>query len=127
MVSILLIVKDNKFLFFKRSSEDTSYPNCWGLAGGGVDEGETPTEGLVREIEEELGFTLTDYRLLKRYDLNGLIANVYVFDTPDFDESIITLNDEHTEYRYFTFNEVINGKDFIPSNTRFITDYLKTL
>jgi 8-oxo-dGTP pyrophosphatase MutT (NUDIX family) len=127
MVSILLIVKDKRFLFFKRSSQDTSYPNHWGLAGGGVDKGETPNEGLVREIKEELGFTLTDYRLLNRYDLNGLIANVYVCDSPDFDESMITLNNEHTEYRYFTYNEVINSKDFIPSNTRFITDYLKSI
>ena len=127
MVSILLIVKDKRFLFFKRSSQDTSYPNHWGLAGGGVDKGETPNEGLVREIKEELGFTLTDYRLLNRYDLNGLIANVYVCDSSDFDESMITLNNEHTEYRYFTYNEVINSKDFIPSNTRFITDYLKSI
>ncbi len=36
-------------------------PNTWALVSGGVDEGETPLEGIIREVTEETesdkGFT----------------------------------------------------------------------
>lgn len=32
----------------------------WACPGGGIDPGESPAEGLVRELEEELGLTVND-------------------------------------------------------------------
>lgn len=128
MVSLLLIVKDHRFLFCKRNPNDELYGGHWGLPGGGVDQGETPAEAMVREVDEELGITLTDFRFLKRYKLRtGTLVNLYVHDDPNFDESTIRLNEEHTEYKFFTYYEVEkNESNFVPSNKTFILDYIRT-
>jgi mutator protein MutT len=127
MVSLLLIVKEHKFLFFKRKEKDTSFAGYWGLPGGSVEKGETPSEGMIREVQEELGIDIIDFRFLNRYNMSGNIINLYVHDTHGFDETSINLNNEHTEYKYFTFYEMQKTKRFIPSTNTFILDYLKSI
>lgn len=51
----VLIVKDNKVLLVKESSDP-----WWAFPGGGVDHGETIEMSLVREVEEELGVPAKD-------------------------------------------------------------------
>ena len=129
MVSLLLIVKDKRFLFCKRRPNDEVYAGYWGLPGGSVEENETPVEGLVREVEEELGFTITDFRFLKKYEYgNHKIMNVYVHDNPHFDSDVIELNEEHTEFKFFTYYEVDSGVDtFIPSTPTILLDYIRSI
>jgi len=43
-------------------------PGQWSLFGGGLDEGETPEEGMLREVEEEIGFRVRHYRPLLVFD-----------------------------------------------------------
>jgi mutator protein MutT len=128
MVSLLLIVKENRFLFCKRRPDDEVYGGYWGLPGGTVEENETPVEGMIREVEEELGITISDFRFLDKYPYEGnKIMNIYVHDNNDFDPSIIRLNEEHTEYKFFTYYEVQNNSiNFVPTNTQILLDYIKT-
>ena len=44
-------------LLMKRTLDAPSHPGHWGLVGGTLEPGETPREGLLREIEEELQHT----------------------------------------------------------------------
>ena len=37
------------------------YPEVYGLPGGHLEENELPDEALIRELDEELGATLTDF------------------------------------------------------------------
>ena len=39
-----------------RTEDAPTWPGYWGLFGGGAEEGETPSEALVREVREETGF-----------------------------------------------------------------------
>lgn len=57
---ILLYLRDNK--------PGIPFPDHWDLIGGHVEEGETPEEGLIREVKEELDLTLTDYTFYRRYE-----------------------------------------------------------
>jgi 8-oxo-dGTP pyrophosphatase MutT (NUDIX family) len=41
-------------LLMKRTQDAPSHPGHWGLVGGTLEPDETPREGLVREIHEEL-------------------------------------------------------------------------
>ena len=51
--ALILCTSTNRYLFLLRS--DASYPNTWGIVGGKVEKNETITQGLIREIREELG------------------------------------------------------------------------
>jgi 8-oxo-dGTP pyrophosphatase MutT (NUDIX family) len=52
---ILLQLRDNK--------KEVANPNCWGLFGGQLKEGESPEQAAVREIKEELGIALDKNKL----------------------------------------------------------------
>ena len=45
-----LVIKNSKLLIIHRFRDGEEY---WVLPGGGVDEGETPQEAVIREIKEE--------------------------------------------------------------------------
>ena len=57
---LLLYLRDNK--------PGIPFPRHWDLFGGHLDEGETPEEALVREVEEELGIELTSFQFFRRYE-----------------------------------------------------------
>lgn len=56
-----VIIKDNKVLLIKRTKESSVY---WVVPGGGVEDGETAEEALIRECEEELGVKIKINSLL---------------------------------------------------------------
>ncbi len=45
-------------------SERKPYPGFWDLPGGKLENGETPEDCIKREIQEELGVTVTSLKLL---------------------------------------------------------------
>ena len=123
MVSLLLLVKGNKYLMVKRSFEEENYPGYWGVPGGKMEEGESPKDALIREIKEELGIIITDLKPLGKYEFNSRLF-VFYHEDPEFDESSITLNEEHTDARFFSFLEIQNNKNIIPNMKNFVIDYL---
>jgi 8-oxo-dGTP pyrophosphatase MutT (NUDIX family) len=49
----------------------TGYPaGFWALPGGGVDHGESPRDGVVREVHEETGLRATSVRLVDVHDVH---------------------------------------------------------
>lgn len=56
--AVAMIYNGDKILFVKRSLDDNFHPGTWSLPGGGVEEGESPTEAVVREVKEELNLQL---------------------------------------------------------------------
>ncbi len=54
-----------KYLFFLRDDKPTiPNPNMWGLLGGGIEEGESPLEAIIREVKEETNITIYDLKEL---------------------------------------------------------------
>jgi len=55
----LIILDDGRYLCQLRSQKPgIFYPDHWGLFGGAIEPGESPEEGLKRELQEELALEI---------------------------------------------------------------------
>lgn len=63
-VTVILITTDNEFVLQKRDDRpDVIQAGKIGNFGGGLETGELPVDGAIREIREELGITLRPEKL----------------------------------------------------------------
>jgi 8-oxo-dGTP diphosphatase len=65
-----LIVQADRILLGQRSAKRVFYPAVWDLFGGHVEPGEGQTQTLVRELQEELDITPTDWAFLETINLS---------------------------------------------------------
>ncbi|HLC70251.1 MAG TPA: NUDIX domain-containing protein [Patescibacteria group bacterium] len=117
LVSILLPIRIQTEIisvFLQRRSSDMKLSNHFGFWGGGCEEGETPEQGLVREVKEELGFNLDIKRveLFNHYEFLGSIKNVYIF-TPENDWEKGCIIGEGDYGQWFKTNEALVRDDII--------------
>ncbi|TMV50320.1 NUDIX domain-containing protein [Paenibacillus mesophilus] len=56
-----LIVQDNRFLMVKQQKHGRIF---WNFPGGHIEEGESPEEACIREIEEETGYRVAIQQLV---------------------------------------------------------------
>ena len=75
-VNGIIVNQSGELLVIKRDDTRT-----WALPGGALDEGELPTEGVIREVEEETGFKVLPVRLVSvkfvPFKENGYIDFVF--------------------------------------------------
>jgi 8-oxo-dGTP diphosphatase len=64
-----LIVHSGRMLLGLRSERREFYPNVWDMFGGHLEKGEMPEHAMVRELEEELGITPTEWTYLETLTL----------------------------------------------------------
>ena len=63
-VTLCYIEKDNKYLMLYRNKKENDLnEGKWIGVGGKFEERESPDECLLREVKEETGLTLTEYKL----------------------------------------------------------------
>ena len=71
IVAITALIKNlngDKFLILKRSENEIAYPSKWSFTGGKLEKGENILQTLKREIKEEVGLDIEDYKeYLKDY------------------------------------------------------------
>lgn len=136
IVSAVLISKNKKILLGK-VREGGVYPNCWHIPGGGVDEGEDQHTALVREIKEEVGLNIKNLPIMLLSDsgtgeavktdkgtgekmLIKMHFNVYQVNlNQDADEINISLDDDLTEYKWVSMEELKDYEHTPPSQKLF--------
>lgn len=63
----IIILSPDKLLLFHRDNIPTiPSPDCWQLIGGGIEKGETPEQGLIREVKEEVSYDLKDFSFIAK-------------------------------------------------------------
>lgn len=126
----ILIVNNSetRTLLQKRCAKKELYPNMWDISvGGHISAGETPIITAQRELDEELGLNIKDYkieqvdRIKEQLNNNGIISNEFVtiyIVKGDIDISNIRLQeDEVSEVKWCSkeeLNQLISNGEILP-------------
>ncbi|HKU50866.1 MAG TPA: NUDIX domain-containing protein [Nitrospira sp.] len=64
-VSVLILYTSAGHILLQHRTDDAfRLPGYWAFFGGGIEQGENPTEALTREIREELSYLVQNPKLL---------------------------------------------------------------
>ena len=104
---VMVVIRNSKgeFLMQKRVE---SKGGDWGVTGGHPKSGETPIEGIITEVKEELGLDFSKEKFVE-YDsgCDGKDCYKMYFVTKDIDISDITIQEEElSDVRWFTMDEL---------------------
>ena len=105
-----VILRKDRVLLGRRSSDRSYYPGSWDLFGGHVEFNEDPTSALTRELSEELGIVPVGAEAAlvvpePRVEANGL-GQFHVFLVTDWIGEPYLKNAEHDHIGWFTLAEV---------------------
>ena len=114
-----IIEKDEKILIAQRLKGE--FAGLWEFPGGKIEEGETPEQALIREIEEEFDTELNIEKYLTtvehQYDSFYLIMDCFICTIKSGD---LILHD-HMAYRIIDPKE--NNIDWVPADVKVINSY----
>ena len=121
-VRALVLDEEDNVLLVRFDWEGLGIPGgFWACPGGGIDPGETPTEALFRELEEELGLDSPDVlgpiwqltRLFPMGDFDGQTDLTFLVRTSRFEpRPRVDLESENVHgVRWFSAAEVRAGEE----------------
>ena len=104
---VMVVIRNSKgeFLMQKRVE---SKGGDWGVTGGHPKSGETPSEGIITEVKEELGLDFSREKFIE-YDsgCDGKDCYKMYFVNKDIDINDITIQkDELSEVKWFSMDEL---------------------
>ena len=104
---VMVVIRNSKgeFLMQKRS---LSKGGDWGVTGGHPKSGETPIEGIITEVKEELGLDFSKEKFIE-YDAGCDGSDCYkmYYVTKDINIKDISIQEEElSEVRWFTLKEL---------------------
>lgn len=91
-------VSTRRYLFLLRNTK--KYAGTWGLAGGAIEAGENLLESLYRELNEELGFSFENTKVIpiEKFTSDKNNFSYHTFLLPVQNEFTPILNREHKGY-----------------------------
>lgn len=102
-LSAKVVVRDEgeRCLLLKRSMSSKGNPGKWDLPGGKVDAGESFEQGLLREVAEETGLTISLQRVLGAAESESPTKRVaYLILEGRVESGQVRLSSEHDEYAW---------------------------
>ncbi len=125
LTTVILRGKDNRVLLQLRDNiPNILFPDQWGLFGGHTEPGETPLEGAIREIKEELEINLTEKDLNLFLKTKIIDKDLFVFVAPyNLSEEKIVFY-EGSDAKFFSKDEIKNIK-IIPEIKKVLEKYWK--
>ena len=102
-LSAKVVVRDGEghCLLLKRSMSSKGNPGKWDLPGGKVDAGENLEQGLLREVAEETGLTISLQRVLGAAESESPTKRVaYIILEGCVKVGQVRLSSEHDDYAW---------------------------
>ncbi len=123
---VMIVIRNSKgeFLMQKRSP---SKGGDWGVTGGHPKSGETPLQGIITEVKEELGLDFSNENIIE-YDsgCDGKDCYKMYYVSKDIDLKDITIQkDELTDVRWFSIDELKHMVEIKELNENQISCFIK--
>lgn len=109
-VLLKIIENEYKVLLLKRAT--SILKDVWCYIGGRIEGGEKAWESALREVREETGISNVSLYTSNKFDQIYSPEGNYIYVAPVFvgfveERQEVTLNDEHSEFRWLSFSEAI--------------------
>jgi 8-oxo-dGTP diphosphatase len=122
-VCILFENKKGEILFLLRDDKPTiPFPNRWDVLGGVVEDGESPEEAIVREMDEELELKMKDFEIFKVFEWPEKTETVF-YKKLDLDLNKVNLH-EGQKVEYFS-KEKLLATDLAFHDNEIIKEFFK--
>jgi 8-oxo-dGTP pyrophosphatase MutT (NUDIX family)/SAM-dependent methyltransferase len=106
-VVAVIIEREGRFLFGKRSPLRPNAPGYWCPISGRVEAGESQAEAVVREVREETGLAVEAVEKVAECDTHDGSAVMHWWRAVALNDAPARLaNDEHTELAWLTLDEL---------------------
>ena len=113
----ILVNSENKVILQQRDeTPGIMYPGRISMFGGTLEKGETPEEGLRRELKEELELDANDFEVKKlgvykkTKEMDGINFTIHVYLVEPIDLEDVNLKEGAGFYMAFASEAVENGK-----------------
>lgn len=102
-----VLVRKRELLLGRRSPSKRICPNTWDVLGGLREAGETLERTLARELQEEIGVTPVESVKLATLPFahDGQAIGFHLYRVDAWTGEPVLANDEHTELRWFGFDD----------------------
>ncbi|HTE22829.1 MAG TPA: NUDIX hydrolase [Candidatus Limnocylindria bacterium] len=110
VAKVLLIDSDGRILLLRRSNTHPRFAHHHDFPGGEVEQGESHTEAVIREVLEESGLKLPLSLLQpvhQRHVLDGTLELVFAAKLAG-PRPEVTLSWEHDQYEWLTSEQILN-------------------
>jgi 8-oxo-dGTP diphosphatase len=118
--------KEGRCLLLKRSMSSKGNPGKWDLPGGKVDAGESLEEGLLREVREEGGLTISLRSVLGAAESESPTKRVaYLIFEGRLVSGKVRLSDEHDDFIWIDRKD-LGSVDIAEQFRPFLETYSRT-
>ena len=124
VVAALLFDEQGRILACKRPSQD-AWAGWWEFPGGKVDEGESASQAMTRELEEEIGISVNPSHLVESstFDYDDRTVRLQIWNCGKIEPDSVSLR-EHDELRWLSKEELMEVK-WLPADLPIISRWIK--
>jgi 8-oxo-dGTP diphosphatase len=108
---ILLFNENHEVLICKRSEEDGF--GKWCFVGGKVEDAESASNAIVREVKEEVDLNLLDFKLINIFCFEK--SEEFLYISNDYSGNVKLQENEISEVKWVSLNKLGNYDLFEPS------------